>query len=158
MDFAVFSAARSRGHVPPPRGPLEWALLILYLVLWSGGTYGGTWRTYTSHEGRPYFWNPMTGVSTWDEPEELIEASFLFSPTSGRDAGTQTGVTCPSRPEARCVDHGRLRSRLNMEPAPSGGFRCRWTTKCRGLDEDHPDVISFDEQGVTKPHYGYGYR
>ena len=167
LELAVFTASRSRGHVPPPRGPLEWALLILYLVLWSGGTYGGTWRTFT-HEGRPFYWNAMIGVSTWDKPEELIETSFLFSPASGRNAGTQTvsghhvgaqtELTCPSRPEARCVDHGRLRSRLNMETAPSGGFRCRWTAKCRDLDEDRPDILSFgSEYGDTTPFNRYGY-
>ena len=62
-------------------------------------------------------------------------------------AAAQTDATYPERPEECCVDHGRRRTRLNREAAPTGGYRCTRHKRCHDL----PNYI------VQFPSHRFGY-
>jgi hypothetical protein len=199
LDLAVATAASSRGHRPPPRGPLEWALTIMFLLLCTLGQDHGlerhlaldrdeATRAYPTGEAysedylaidfarTTYRWayylsgrkpRPTSGTQTFvtmtrdgfaqtDASSCLIQVGVYVNstrhdhlkgppPLDGRlHATAQTDATCPERPEAKCVDHGRRRSRMNLEAAPSGGFRCTYQSRCHDLINDM-DIVRFPE-------------
>ena len=52
----------------------------------------GFWETHMSPDGIPYFFNPVTAVSTWDPPADLFapQQNFAAPPASAAFAGAMT--------------------------------------------------------------------
>ncbi|KAF8000474.1 hypothetical protein HF325_005403 [Metschnikowia pulcherrima] len=87
----------------------------------------GTWKTYTTEDGKEYYYNETTGVTTWDKPSELSETEET-NPDKKSETETQNvpeNVTKP-RLDAGMLDLDRklaaeplLESKLVKVTAPS---------------------------------------
>jgi hypothetical protein len=196
LNLAILSAATPRGK-PPPWGPVEWALMIVFFLLgalehesvrvahlalerdrfahihstarhypddYLAIAYASSSRHWAFKlSGRSPF--PSSGTQTGslathsghaqtDKTSCLIQVGKYCDsvsrgfkggsqpPEGSLHTGCQTDATCPMRPQAKCVDHGRTRSRMNLEAAPTGGYRCTFHNKCHNLDTD---IVIFRE-------------
>ncbi|OEH78879.1 RNA recognition motif-containing protein [Cyclospora cayetanensis] len=120
----------------------------------------GPWKEYFSPEGRPYYHNEMTGVTTWERPLEFMQAPPPGPPgtTPGYGGGGHMGapsgfggMTQGGGPQGGCMDDG-AGGAPGSRDQNAGGKRLKVTIK-KG-EEQHavrPSPMGFNQGGGMPP-------